>query len=248
MTKENFVLIHSYPTNSILLSGLIEYLNDFFNVYFIDLPGFTRAVPPLDKVDFQSYARFVGQKLTDWNLDHYVIAGISFGFAVVNTVKLDQRCRAIMAVEPFVGIGSLRMSAREKTVLRLLLRGVIGLGLCDVVWKSQLMRSFMKKYPAWTVEIVLREIDAKTFFKTGLMLLNDTREYVLQDYPYVLVANKADNTVNYDYLYGVISRQAKRLLVLNTNLDHYPEDLSKAAFRQQIPESYIGQMLEFLDH
>lgn len=42
MKKENLVLLHSFPTNSILLSGYIEYLSD----YFIDLPGFTKVVPP----------------------------------------------------------------------------------------------------------------------------------------------------------------------------------------------------------
>lgn len=44
--RENLVLLHSFPTNSIIFTDLIRYLNNFFVVHFIDLPGFTRSTPP----------------------------------------------------------------------------------------------------------------------------------------------------------------------------------------------------------
>src|SRR5262245_1413182 len=36
MTKEKLILVHSFPTNSILLSGLTDYLSDYLEVYWID--------------------------------------------------------------------------------------------------------------------------------------------------------------------------------------------------------------------
>ncbi len=37
--KENLVLVNAFLTNSLVLRGLIDYLNNFFRVHFIDLPG-----------------------------------------------------------------------------------------------------------------------------------------------------------------------------------------------------------------
>ena len=104
MEKENLVLLHSFPTNSILLSGYIEYLSDSFNVYFIDLPGFTKAVPPLERVTFAGYYDFVGRKIKELDLDSYLVEGISFGFAIVNHLNHDRKCKGIIAIEPFIRV------------------------------------------------------------------------------------------------------------------------------------------------
>src|SRR3989338_8142785 len=48
--KPHLVLVHSFPTNSNILSGLIEFLEQYFTVHFIDLPGFTKQIPPLKKI------------------------------------------------------------------------------------------------------------------------------------------------------------------------------------------------------
>ena len=77
MPKENLIIVHSFPGNSILLSGLIEYLNDYFEVYFINLPGFAKSVPPLTEISFKGYVQFIEEKIRGFGLASYWLAGIS---------------------------------------------------------------------------------------------------------------------------------------------------------------------------
>ena len=108
--KENLILVHSFPTNSILLKGFIGYIDDYFNVYPIDLPGFRKDIKPLQKITIDSYSKFVEEKVKKLNLDDFLIGGISFGFIVVNNAKIDKKCKGIIAIEPYVNSKSLRMS------------------------------------------------------------------------------------------------------------------------------------------
>src|SRR5262245_44001214 len=101
MTKENLILIHSFPTNSLLLQGFIEYLNDYVNVYPIDLPGFTQSGPALAKISLNQYTQFVERCIQALAVESYWLGGVSFGFAVVNGVQPDLRCKGFMAIEPY---------------------------------------------------------------------------------------------------------------------------------------------------
>src|SRR6266496_3587000 len=108
MMKHNLVLVHSFPTNSILLRGLIEYLSDYFNVHFVDLPGFTKGTTPLPHITLSGYSAFLEEKINELGLETYLVAGISFGFAVVNKAKHSNKCLGILAIEPYIGTKSLQ--------------------------------------------------------------------------------------------------------------------------------------------
>ena len=73
MTTENLVLVHSFPTNSILLKGLVEFLNDHFNLYFIDLPGFTQKSPPIQQITIDNYSAYVEKYINNLKIDHYIL-------------------------------------------------------------------------------------------------------------------------------------------------------------------------------
>ncbi|MFZ2053090.1 MAG: alpha/beta fold hydrolase, partial [Candidatus Aminicenantales bacterium] len=100
--KENLVLVNAFLTNSLVLRGLIDYLGRFFRVYFIDLPGFIRDVPPLTEVSLGNYAKYVQRRLDDLGLDSYLLGGISFGFAVITHLPPDEHCRGVVAITPFL--------------------------------------------------------------------------------------------------------------------------------------------------
>ncbi len=246
--KYNLILIHSFPTNSILLKGLIEYLEGFFNVYFIDLPGFRKTIPPLALINIPEYAKFVENKIAGFGLDSYLVGGISFGFIVINSVKYtDGKCLGIIAMEPFTGVDSLRMTTQQKTLYKMLFRVVNFLKVDKLLWKSLLLRrTFAQQYPEWTVDIVLGEIDSKTFFETAALILNATDPIEFQNLPYVLSINKDDDTVNYPYLHKLFSTHVKRLKIIDTSVEHYPADLSKDYFSKMIPSSVFMEIFSFL--
>jgi pimeloyl-ACP methyl ester carboxylesterase len=247
--KENLVLVHSFPTNSILLKGLIEYLNDHFNVHFIDLPGFTKQVPALPKISFEGYSRFVESKIEEFDLESYIVGGISFGFLIVNKAQHGQRCKAIIAMEPYIGPGSLRMGLFKKALSRIVIKVVCLFRLWSVVWESNVFRTYWPKlrhYPPGTIDVILDQVDARTFFETADLILSDRRDYELQAFPYILIGNKDDRTVNWDHILRVFTEMGERLLVVDTTMEHYPPEMTKEYFRREIPEEQIRRVYRFL--
>jgi hypothetical protein len=176
--------------------------------------------------------------------------GISFGFAVMNHLEHDERCKCIIALEPFIGSRSLNYGPIKKNLLAWLIQAVCSLKLYSIFWGSRVVAKYLPKlmhYPPETVSVLFDQIDARTFFETANIILNDEHAYGFHDLPYVLIANKDDHTVNFDYIYETLSHNISRLLVLNTVIDHYPEDTSKAYFQKMVPEEMIQQINAFFE-
>jgi len=75
MIKENLVFVHSFPTNSRALKGLIDYLNSYFNVIPIDLPGFVKEAPALQTISLKSYSDYVDRKVLELDLERFYMGG-----------------------------------------------------------------------------------------------------------------------------------------------------------------------------
>ena len=250
MKKENLIIVHSFPTNSILLSGLIEYLNDYFNVYFIDLPGFTKDVLPLSKISFDAYSRFVEDKIKEFNLANYIMGGISFGFFIINNIQHPNNCKGIIAMEPYIGPDSLKMGFPKSIIYKLFIKSINLFNLSAIIWNNSLFKTYLPKsrgYPHDSVNIIFEQIDGRTFFETADLILKHKGTCTFQDFPHILIANKEDKTVNYDYLLKAFTENVNRLLVVNTTIDHYPEEPTKAYFQEKIPMEEVEKMLNFLD-
>lgn len=83
------MLVHSFPTNSVLLHGLEEFFADFFTVHFIDLPGFHKNNPKhKGSVTLKKFSNYFDQQIAELDADEYIVGGISFGFLVFNFFNL----------------------------------------------------------------------------------------------------------------------------------------------------------------
>jgi pimeloyl-ACP methyl ester carboxylesterase len=252
MSKENLILVHSFPTNSMLLSGLTEYLSDYLEVYPVDLPGFAKTVPPLAEISLDRYAKVVEEQIEEMGLEHYWLAGVSFGFAVVNRVQPDPRCRGFIAMEPYLGPVSLRMGIWQRLFYALCCQSIASLKLSSIVWSSNLFRKALVKLrncPPEQVEILFEHIDGRTFFETAALIFNSREQGCFsRAQPYILIANKDDQTLDYDYTLRMFTQNTDRLLVVNTTIDHYPRDSSPAYFREQLSEGMVRRIQDFMAH
>lgn len=249
MKKENLVLVHSFPTNSIILSGLIHFLNRYFKVYFIDLPGFVSCEKALQKISFENYSDFVAEKIEEFKLDNFFIGGMSFSFRVINNLKLDNRCKGIIALEPYTDSSCLRMPSLRKNFYLSSFKVLSGLKLADYFYKSGLFRKILEKdhgKPKQTIDIILNEIDGRTFFETATMVLSEKRKIKFHDLPYVLIMNPKDKTVNYKYTVKIFKQGVKKLLIVNTVMPHYPQSLTSDYFDQNFSPQKLNQILKFL--
>ncbi len=115
--RENLVLVNAFYTNSAILQGLIDFLSDTFNVYFIDLPGFAADVPPLEDISVEGFAHYVRRRIDGFGLEHFVLGGISFGFLVANRVPLNGECRGILGITPYLDRKSLKLRPASDTAI-----------------------------------------------------------------------------------------------------------------------------------
>ena len=203
--KPHLLLVHSFPTNSILLKGLEEFLADYFTVHFIDLPGFNNNVPSFNgSVTLKKFSNYFEQKVEELNVDEYIVGGVSFGFLVINNAKLDKRCKAILAMEPFLNTDCLNISFIDKGAYKAttsLLKMVRLTGVENKIWKSDWFGKYLQKisdYPEERINIIIEHIDARTFFTVAGLLLSYKENPKFHDLPYFLVGNFADKTINFD--------------------------------------------------
>jgi pimeloyl-ACP methyl ester carboxylesterase len=249
--RENLVLVNAFYTNSILLKGLINYLNKYFNLYFIDLPGFEKRSPPLEEISIQAYSDFVSGKIDEFDLDHYIIAGISFGFLIVNNICLDGKCKGVVAIFPYINKHSLKLKKGKKTFYNFMSSFFVNLKLSRIIWQKRMFQSaayLYSSYPRDRVTVILEHMDGKTFFETAQIILNNEEPLSFQRLPYALIINKKDRTINYEYSLEAFKKGAKDLLIVHSEADHYPEDVEESYFMKAFPEDEIYRIITFLNN
>ncbi len=252
--KPHLILVHSFPTNSVLLHGLEEFLADFFTVHFIDLPGFHKNSPPLEgTITLKKFSKYLDQQISALNVKEYIVGGVSFGFLVVNNAKLDNRCKAILAMEPFVNTECLNISVlnqQKYLTISTLLKLASVLGLEKQIWKSSKFNSYLQKesdYSKERVDTIIEQIDCKTFFAVAGLLMTYKKNPKFHNLPHFLIGNFADKTINFDRVVEVFIKNLHELHVASEPIDHYPKDLTKNYFKTRIPEDHIHRMLACIE-
>lgn len=248
MKKDNLVLVHSFPTNSILLGGLVDYLNDHFVTHFIDLPGFTRSNPPLKQISIEGFSRFAAEHIGRLQLEDYIVGGISFGFMVVNNLPRDAKCKGILGIVPYLGPSSLHMRPAERWFWRTLVRTISRSGMSNLAWKTFMARQYFARIKGYRPEIcatIIDQLDARTFFETAALLLTDEVEQRLEQAAYVLLPSKTDRTVDFDRICQAAERGGQRVQVIALDIDHYPQELSRAYFEKAIPATVVDELRQF---
>lgn len=250
MKKPHLVLVHSFPTNSILLHGLEEFLNDYFIVHFIDLPGFHKNVSPCNgRVTLKKFSNYLDKKIEDLDVDEYIVGGVSFGFLVVNNAKLDNRCKAILAMEPFINSKCLNISffnRKKYVMISLLLRFINIFKFEKKIWKSEQFSRFLQKesgYPEDRIKTIIEHIDPKTFFKITRVLMNYQKKPKFHKLPYFLIGNFADQTINFASVVEIFIKNVHELHITSEPIDHYPKNLTKEYFVTRIPKEDISKMI-----
>lgn len=250
--KENLILVNAFYTNSILLRGLIDYLSEHFNLHFIDLPGFSKKSPPLKKVNLGNFSEFIQKKIDELNLAHYIIGGISFGFYAVNNIPLemDERCKGIVAIFPYVDSKSLKLKKSKKILYSAVVNFLCFTRLSSKIWQHRYTKKFAywySSYPPKRVKVILEHFDGETFFQTARLILHNSHGIKFHKKPYILIINRDDNTINYDYCLKIFEENAPVLFVLHSEIDHFPKDISKDYFQERFSGEDIQRMIAFLN-
>jgi pimeloyl-ACP methyl ester carboxylesterase len=248
--KENLVLVNAFLTNSLVLKGLIDYLGHYFVVHFIDLPGFTKDVPPLAEITLENYARYVRRKIEALDLDRYLLGGISFGFSIISHLTPDERCQGLVAVAPYLNSQGLKLGRVKKSTYSFLVRLTTAFDLSARIWEHRLFQRVFRwysDYPPDRVETILSHMEGRTFFETARIILRHRDPCRFHPLPHVLILSYEDKTIDNDPLLRLFEQNVKRLKVVHTEIDHYPLDTTEAYFRARFPEEDIREIIGFFN-
>ncbi len=248
--KPDLVLVHSFYANSILLRGLIEFLELRFRVHAVDLPGFAAHEAPLPAVSVDGFAAHVARRTRALGLKEYFLGGISFGFTVVGRVSLPPGCRGIVAIFPYLGADSLALSRRKKLVYRAVVNLVAATRLGGPIWRSKAVERFAfwwSSYPPERVRLILDHMDGRTFFDTARIILNQSDGARFHPLPHVLVLNPRDATVRSDFCQAYFERKVRDLCLVETDLDHYPAEPTREYFEARFEPADLARAREFLE-
>ena len=68
MNKPNLILINGFAVNKKPLKGFISYLNEFFKVYVIDLPGHGKNPETIETVTLNNIVEYADKKIQELNI------------------------------------------------------------------------------------------------------------------------------------------------------------------------------------
>ena len=239
-------MVHSFSTNSEILKGFYQALadNEIVNLIPIDLPGFHKNNPALENVDFDKLSDWlraeITKKINKLGLDDYWLAGVSFGFRIANDAahkmlkERDKLPSGIVAIEPYSGRESLKMSKTKETIFKVLGKVLEATGAYRVIFNRYLIENvFLKGDKAKEIaDLTLKHVDPKTFGKIGNEILQQSDKSTPLDYfKYILVLNPEDTSLDSARVRNQFNAAKENLLVeFLTEIQHYPKDMSQEYF------------------
>jgi hypothetical protein len=179
--------------------------------------------------------------------------GVSFGFLVINNAKLDSRCRAILAMEPFVNTKCLNTSFMKKKgyiVIKILFKLIKIFNIEKQIWESNWFNWVLQKesdYPKERVNTIIEHIDPRTFFSVANFLSKYDKNPDFHNLPHFLIGNFKDKTINFNSVVEVFKKSLRKLRIFSVPIDHYPKDLTKAYFKTRIPKEHLSRMLACIE-
>ncbi len=224
----------------------MEYLEQFYHVYAIDLPGFVPGSEPISEVSLERYADATQELIDALGITDYWMAGLSFGFLVANICSHDKRCFGTVSVVPYINKNYLI----KNEWLYFLLEKSFAL-ICKFKWYEKAYRSIWLRKALLTethedrVDEILATVSACTFFETALLLFKLDKEPDLNHKPYIFFVTEEDSTIKMDKLETLLARIENKQVVKIT-CSHHPDEITKQYFDSHVNRQEHERVVNFM--
>ena len=211
-------------------------------------------------VNINNYSEYLRVKIQElWLSGKFWAGWILFWATVVNWIsELPSNCVWILDIEPFAWHESLKISDKEKKETKRLASIVNYLWskskfIYELVWRKKIRADLVKIAWETLANIILDQIEPRTFFKVWQMLLELPAEQLKFNkmLPHVLIVNPEDDTLDAKVVQRVYKERIWDLMwTVFTQVAHYPKWLTTEYFEENMEadwtiERALQQMFEW---
>lgn len=251
MKKQNFILIPSFSTNSVILKGLISRLSDYFKVYPIDYPGYRSNKSTLDSYSIQSITDKLENDIEKLYLNSYIVGGVSMGYLFANHIgNKDKQCKGKVAMFPLVSDKCININPLRRLVFKLGLKIIKQLSIYELIWNSSMFKSkFLNEmFPKDIYKIIKNDIDHKSFFEMANLIIGSKYEIRIDKTPHVLVINESDYAIKSALTIDIFSRNIPNKIVIKSKMPHNPNSLEKKVFNEYLDDPKMKRIVNYFDN
>jgi len=164
--KVPLILLSGEGVDRILMKDVLLLLNKYFEVHYIEIPGFIDSVPPLQDLSYKELVKYFQNEIDFVGKNKkYILGSVSLGYLFLPGLKVNKNCVGYLPIFPCAGRDALDANFFIKYVGLYSIKLLEFLKLQDWVWNT----TFFQKYLLYSVsstqlKIVDKEIDHKTWF------------------------------------------------------------------------------------
>ncbi len=243
--KLNLVLINGFGSNGEIIKGVLDTLSEFYNVYFLELPGSVKHIT-LKKYTTKNFIDYFQKEINKLKLKEYILGSLSFGFPLSNELKIDKKCKGILAIEPYLDKKYTHMSLIKRSLFILLIKSICFFKIYHLIWETNLFKKALFKlgYNETIIKCIWK-LDPKPYFETGKLVLTYTHKPNFHNLPHVLMINEHDNMINAEKTIETFKHNVKNLLIIKTTVPHYPDKMGKNSILQKVHKNNLQKMITF---
>ncbi|OGC51641.1 hypothetical protein A2982_02065 [candidate division WWE3 bacterium RIFCSPLOWO2_01_FULL_39_13] len=249
MPKQTLLVIPGFGMNGKMLEDVVSVFKKICDISFLELPGFHPDHPAPANPTLESYTRNIRNQVKQINPKSYILSGLSMGFMIANNLPHDPKCKGIIAIMPYLGYNTLKLSLITLTEARLATRILSFPPAAKKIWKSEFHRKIsLETLNSEQLKIREEKFDPVNYFRLANYLLAIKEIKIRKDYPIVLMASRKDEMLNYEYLINTFKfkREAAKLMISDIDAGHYPKNLTKEHVKDAISPEEIKKIYKFL--
>jgi pimeloyl-ACP methyl ester carboxylesterase len=247
--KPKLILIGGFAINESLIKGFVEYLSQFFKIYYIDLPGHWKKAKTIKEVTLTNITKYVDRRIKKLKLKDYILSGISFGFLVASRTEAIKNAKGIAAIEPYIDYKKLRMNEFKAKVAASIINVICNTKNYKIAWDSKFLKIVLLNagYKDNIIKLMLEQTDPKSFFEIMRIILTNKQSIKFYNKPYALIINKDDEFLNADKEIKEFKERARKLLLISSTSDHVPRNPTKSYFEKHLSRRDMRSIGEFIN-
>jgi len=249
MKKLDLILIGGFGVNHLIIKGAIDYYKDYFNVHFIDLPGSIEGAS-MERYKLKDFVDYMQKKIEEIGSKEYILAPLSFGFLISSYLNIDDRCKGILTVVPFINANYLKFSSFQKLIYIGLINLIHFLRLERVFWHSKILKRLISRTVSnETADKVINELNPRSSLLTLKIILGCTNKIKFRDLPCVLIVSETDPAIDVDKTIKTFNEEVEHVYLITSKISHFPKTIEKEYFKSGLDQERVeGIMPFFLKH